>query len=176
MSNEPKNEELEEKAAEEQPETQAEYTKEKENSTCPHCGKDLAESDEEEMNQESEEEAVNTEHEEMVDEEEQKPDARAEFKEFVNAFGPDRAANYFAAGFSMEAAKAAYMDELVKENADLKAKLASSETVKPVASKPSDDSDVPVTFTREQIRRMSAEDYRKHRNEINKAQAEGRIK
>ena len=103
-------------------------------------------------------------------------DARAEFKEFVAAFGPDRAANYFAAGFSMEAAKAAYMDELVKENADLKAKLASSETVKPVASKPSDDSDVPVTFTREQIRRMSAEDYRKHRNEINKAQAEGRIK
>jgi ATP-dependent protease ClpP protease subunit len=103
-------------------------------------------------------------------------DARAEFKEFVNAFGPDRAANYFAAGLSMEAAKAAYMDELVKENADLKAKLANTETVKPVASKPSDDSDVPVTFTREQIRRMSAEDYRKNREAINKAQAEGRIK
>lgn len=103
-------------------------------------------------------------------------DARAEFKEFVNSFGPDRAANYFAAGLSMDEAKAAYMDELVKENADLKAKLANTETVKPVASKPSDDSDVPVTFTREQIRRMSAEDYRKHRNEINKAQAEGRIK
>jgi ATP-dependent protease ClpP protease subunit len=103
-------------------------------------------------------------------------DARAEFKEFVNAFGPDRAANYFAAGFSMADAKAAHMDELVKENADLKAKLANTETVKPVASKPNDDSDVPLTFTRDQIRRMSAEDYRKNREAINKAQAEGRIK
>lgn len=51
-------------------------------------------------------------------------DARAEFKEFVNAFGPDRAANYFSAGLSMADAKAAYMDELIAENADLKAKLA----------------------------------------------------
>jgi hypothetical protein len=136
---------------------------------CPNCGKEVVA-----MEDDKAEEMPKAD-EPIVYEKKEDYDARAEFKSFVDAFGPDRAANYFSAGYSMDEAKASYLVELEKENAELKARMA-SETVKPVASKPSDASDVPVMFTRDQIRRMSAEDYRKNRNEINKAQAEGRIK
>jgi hypothetical protein len=136
---------------------------------CPNCGKEVKA-----MEDDKAEEMPKAD-EPIVYEKKEEYDARAEFKSFVDAFGPDRAANYFSAGYSMDEAKASYLVELEKENAELKARMA-SETVKPVASKPSDASDVPVMFTRDQIRRMSAEDYRKNRNEINKAQAEGRIK
>jgi ATP-dependent Clp endopeptidase proteolytic subunit ClpP len=141
--------------------------------TCPNCGKKIAkEKEDEEMKAEK----MPDEDEPVAEEKkEEEYDARAEFKRFVDAFGADRAGSYFAAGYSIDEAKAAYLGELEKENAELKSRMA-SETVKPVASKPSDASDVPVMFTRDQIRRMSAEEYRKNRNEINKAQAEGRIK
>jgi hypothetical protein len=140
---------------------------------CPNCGKELAkEKEDDEMKAEE----MPKEDEPVAEEKkEEQYDARAEFKSFVDSFGPERAANYFSAGYSMVEAKAAYLGELEKENADLKSRVA-SETVKPVASKPSDASDSPTTFTREQVRRMSAEDYRKNRSAINKAQAEGRIK
>jgi hypothetical protein len=140
---------------------------------CPNCGKELAK--EKEDDEEMKAEEMPKEDEPVAEEKKEEYDARAEFKRFVDAFGADRAGSYFAAGYSFDEAKAAYLGELEKENAELKARMA-SETVKPVASKPSDASDVPVMFTRDQIRRMSAEEYRKNRNEINKAQAEGRIK
>jgi ATP-dependent protease ClpP protease subunit/glutaredoxin len=146
---------------------------EAEASVCPHCGKTLAADEEDEPKAE---EMPEEEKPEAEEDDKEKYNARAEFKNFVNAFGPDRAANYFAAGLSMAEAKAKYSDELVKENADLRSRLESAEIVKPVGSKPSDQSESPATFTREQIRKMSAEEYRRNRNAINKAQSEGRIK
>jgi ATP-dependent Clp endopeptidase proteolytic subunit ClpP len=142
--------------------------------TCPNCGKEVV-AMEDDKEEEMKAEEMPKADEPIVYEKKEEYDARAEFKSFVDSFGPERAANYFSAGYSMVEAKAAYLGELEKENADLKARVA-SETVKPVASKPSDASDSPTTFTREQVRRMSAEDYRKNRSAINKAQAEGRIK
>jgi ATP-dependent Clp endopeptidase proteolytic subunit ClpP len=139
---------------------------------CPNCGKEVVAMEDD---KEDKAEEMPKADEPIVYEKKEEYDARAEFKSFVDAFGPDRAANYFSAGYSMDEAKASYLVELEKENAELKARMA-SETVKPVASKPSDASDVPVMFTRDQIRRMSGEEYRKNRNAINKAQAEGRIK
>ena len=135
-------------------------------STCPHCGKDLAADDEPEPKEDQ-----------PVDEpKEDKPDDRAEFQNFVNAFGSVRAANYYASRLSLDEAKAKYADELVKENADLRSRLESSEIVKPVDAKPSDRSESSAPFTREQIRRMTPDEYRRNREAINKAQAEGRIK
>lgn len=107
---------------------------------------------------------------------EEVPNARAEFNEFVNAFGMERAAEYYAAGLSLDDAKAAYMDALIAENKQLKGKLAEVETVKPVAAKPDDASDAPVSFTRAQITKMSKDEYARNKQEILKAYAEGRIK
>lgn len=55
---------------------------------------------------------------------EETPDARAEFSRFVDRFGNDRAAEYYQAGLSFDEAERRYLDELIEENADLKAKLA----------------------------------------------------
>lgn len=146
---------------------------------CPNCGKDVATMTQEEKKKEEEMvpvAAIPSEEVKPEDKVEEVVDARAEFKEFVASFGADRAAKYYGAGLSMADAKAAYLVELEKENAELKSKMSSSAKVAPVAVTPSDKSDAPVMFTREQIRRMSGDEYRKLRNEINKAQIEGRIK
>lgn len=169
----PKDQEPEATEAEITPDSKTDDVESKANA-CPHCGKDLAE---EMPDEEVKDEEMPKEDEPVAEEkEEEQFDARAEFKKFVDAFGTDRAGGYFAAGLSFDDAKAAYVAELAKENAELKAKLSAGESVKPVASKPSDASDVPVMFTRDQIRRMTPEEYRKNRDAINKAQAEGRIK
>jgi hypothetical protein len=55
-----------------------------------------------------------------------KVDVREEFRQFVAAFGAD-AADFFAAGLSMEAAQAKFVLKLKAENADLKTKLASAD-------------------------------------------------
>lgn len=103
-------------------------------------------------------------------------DARAEFKNFVERFGQERAGRYFAAGLVFVDAEKAYLAEIEKENTELKAKLASVDLVKPVAARMDDSSDAPVTFTRAQIAKMSKEEYAKNKHLIYKAQAEGRIK
>lgn len=140
-------------------------------SVCETCGKQLAneyKEDEEKMS------------EDMPKEDEPKAeaviDARAEFKNFVERFGQERAGRYFAAGLVFVDAEKAYLAEIEKENSELKAKLASMDVVKPVASKMDDSSDAPVSFTRSQIAKMSKEEYAKNKQLIYKAQAEGRIK
>lgn len=113
--------------------------------------------------------------EEPVAENKEQIDARAEFKKFVDAFGADRAGVYYADGLDFGAAQARYVGEIKAENEDLKKRLKASDSVKPVDSMPRDEVAEPM-FTREQIAKMSAEEYRMNRDKINKAQAEGRIK
>lgn len=139
-------------------------------SVCEKCGKQLAgeyKEDEEKMAEEMPKEEPKA--EAVID-------ARAEFKNFVERFGQERAGRYFAAGLVFVDAEKAYLAEIEKENAELKAKLASVDVVKPVAARMNDASDVEPTFTRAQIAKMSKEEYAKNKHLIYKAQAEGRIK
>jgi ATP-dependent protease ClpP protease subunit len=171
MDEKPVNQEpVEEEVAEVAPDTKTnEVDTEADNNVCPNCGKELAmEYEEEKMEEDETYKSEET--------EEEVPNARAEFNQFVDAFGMERAAEYFAAGLSLVDAKAAYMDALIVENKDLKAKLSAVETVKPVASKVDDASDAPISFTRLQISKMSKEEYARNKQEILKAYAEGRIK
>lgn len=145
---------------------------------CPSCGKEMSEYTEEKKEEEMKSDVVVVEapQQVVVAQVEEAVDVRAEFKMFVEKFGQDRAARYFAAGHSIVEAEKSYLSEIEKENAELRQKLASAEVVKPVAARPSDSSDAPMTFTRAQISKMSKEDYSRLKSEIIKASIEGRIK
>jgi ATP-dependent protease ClpP protease subunit len=73
-------------------------------------------------------------------------DARAEFKTFVDRFGSDRAARYFAEGLSFDDAQVAYLREIEAENAELKAKAQGS-SVKPAPIKPTSSTGEPMNFS-----------------------------
>ena len=66
-------------------------------------------------------------------------DARAEFKAFVARFGSERAADYFEKGLSLDDANSAYMDDLIKEVATLKAKLEEKADAQAAAFDPASD-------------------------------------
>jgi hypothetical protein len=51
----------------------------------------------------------------------------AEGKRFIDAFGEDRGAKYFAKGLSFADAQANYVNDLKAENTDLQARLAAVE-------------------------------------------------
>lgn len=62
-------------------------------------------------------------------------DPRSEFKSFVNAFGAEKASNYFAEGMSFEVALAKFASDMKTENDSLKKKLSAIDRggPKPVA-------------------------------------------
>lgn len=129
----------------------------------------------EELAEDSAELEAETVEEEDVEEEVQEVAcAREEFKRFVAAFGSARGAEYFGEDLAFEDAQARYMQELRKENEELKNRVNAVEQVQPVRAEPTDDAPARA-FTRQQIASMSSEEYNKHRQEIYKAAAEGRI-